>query len=111
MALIFLIGGVLGLALITREYRHGRDRTRGLYSRVVDKKDVLELTDHAFFVLADTELRAQDYVLTGETVYFKAYADDLRQWQEPWYPPVDNPSGHCSGSGQGIFEGSNPHAR
>jgi CHASE3 domain sensor protein len=81
-ALALLIAAAATLALMIAEYRHDGDICRLLYTRSVKKKDIVDDARNALAALSDAELRVQDYVLTGETVYSEAYADDVRSWQD-----------------------------
>jgi CHASE3 domain sensor protein len=81
-ALLLLIAGVSTMALVVREYRRGRDASNLLYTRSVKKRDIVDAARNALAALNDAELREQNFVLTGETVYSEAYADDIRSWQD-----------------------------
>jgi CHASE3 domain sensor protein len=81
-AVLLLIAAVATLALVIREYRRDRDTCRLLYTRSIKKKDIVDAARNALSALNDAELREQNYVLTGETVYSEAYADDIRAWQD-----------------------------
>jgi CHASE3 domain sensor protein len=81
-AILLLIAGVVTMVFIVREYRRGRDASNLLYTRSVKKRDIVEAARNALAALNDAELREQNYVLTGETVYSEAYAEDIRSWQD-----------------------------
>ena len=81
-ALLMLTGAVAMLALVIREYRRDGDACRLLYTQSIKRKDIVDAARNALAALNDAELRAQDYVLTGETVYSEAYAGDIRAWQD-----------------------------
>lgn len=80
-AVLLLIAAAATMALVVREYRRDSDACRLLYTRSVKKHDIAEAARNALFALNDAGIRAQDYVLTGETVYSEAYAEDIRTWQ------------------------------
>lgn len=81
-ALALLIAAAATLALMIAEYRRDSDICRLLYTRSVKKKDIVDDARNALAALNDAELRVQNYVLTGETVYSEAYAEDIRSWQD-----------------------------
>jgi CHASE3 domain sensor protein len=81
-ALALLIAAAATLALMIAEYRRDSDICRLLYTRSVKKKDIVDAARNALAALNDAELRAQDYILTGETVYSEAYAEAVRSWQD-----------------------------
>jgi CHASE3 domain sensor protein len=80
--LVLLVAAAGTLALMIAEYRRDSDRCRLLYTRYIKKKDIIDNARNALAALNDAELRAQNYVLTGETIYSEAYADDIRAWQD-----------------------------
>jgi hypothetical protein len=49
-----------------------------IYTQAVKQRDISDTVRNAVSALQDAELREQDYVLTGETTYSEAYADDIR---------------------------------
>ena len=81
-AILLLLAAVAVMALVIREYRHGRDASQLMYTRAVKKRDIVDAARNALAALNDAELREENYVLTGETVYSEAYADDVRIWQD-----------------------------
>jgi len=81
-AALLLIAAMATLALVIGEYRRAGDACRLLYTRSVKKRDIVDAARNALFALNDAELREQNYVLTGETLYSEAYAEDLRTWQD-----------------------------
>jgi hypothetical protein len=82
VALAVLIAAAGTLAVVIRKYRRDVDACRLLYTRSIKKKDIVDSARNALSALNDAELREQNYVLTGETVYSEAYADDIRAWQD-----------------------------
>jgi len=83
-AALLLVAAAATLAFVVREYRRDRDACRLLYTRSVKAHDIVDAAHNAFSALNDAEIREQDYVLTGETVYSEAYADDIRNWQDEY---------------------------
>jgi CHASE3 domain sensor protein len=81
-AILLLIAAVGMLALVIHEYLRDRDACQLLYTRSVKKRDIVDAARNAISALNDAELREQNYVLTGETLYSEAYADDIRTWQD-----------------------------
>jgi CHASE3 domain sensor protein len=81
-ALSVLAAAAATLTLAIREYRRAGNAVGLMYTQSVKKKDIVDAARNALSALNDAELRAQNYVLTGETVYSEAYADDLRAWQD-----------------------------
>jgi CHASE3 domain sensor protein len=86
----FQIGAAVSLMIVAgativldvREYRRDRDGYSRSYTRFTKKRDIVDAARNAISALGDAELRAQDYVLTGETVYSAAYAEDMRTWED-----------------------------
>ncbi len=76
------MAALVTMAFVIREYRRGRDASQLMYTRSVKKRDIVDAARNALAALNDAELREQNYVLTGETVYSEAYADDIRTWQD-----------------------------
>src|SRR5579863_8206324 len=76
------IAAVAVLGLIVRECLRDSDAYRLLYTRSVKKHDIVDAARNALSALSDAEIREQNYVLTGETVYSAAYADDIRAWED-----------------------------
>jgi CHASE3 domain sensor protein len=81
-AVVLLIASAATLVLMISEYRRGSDGSRLLYTRSVKKKDIVDDARNALAALSDAELRVENYILTGETVYSEAYAEDIRSWQD-----------------------------
>src|ERR1700683_2996435 len=81
-AALLLIAAGATMVLDVREYRRGSDGYSRSYTRSTKKHDIVDAARNALSALADAELRVQDYVLTGETVYSEAYAGDLRTWED-----------------------------
>jgi CHASE3 domain sensor protein len=81
-AVLLLVAAIVPLVLAVREYRSDRDACQLLYTRSVKKHDIVDAANNALTALIDAEVREQNYVLTGETVYSEAYAEDIRTWQD-----------------------------
>lgn len=81
-AALTVLAAIVAMALVARIYRRDRARWQNAYTRSVKKRDISDTARKAISALQDAELRAQDYVLTGETAYVEAYKDDLRVWQD-----------------------------
>jgi CHASE3 domain sensor protein len=79
---LLLIAAVATIALVVREYRRYRNEYKLSYTRSIKKHDIVDAARNALSALDDAELREQNYVLTGETVYSEAYADDMRTWRD-----------------------------
>jgi CHASE3 domain sensor protein len=81
-AALVLAAAVAIMALEARQYRRDRDSYQRVYTRAVKQRDIADTARNAISALQDAEIREQDYVLTGETSYSEAYADDVRVWQD-----------------------------
>jgi CHASE3 domain sensor protein len=79
---LLLVAAIVTMAFVTREYRRDRDASRLLYTGTVKKHDIVDAARNSLSALTDAELRAQNYVLTGETVYSEAYEEDIRNWED-----------------------------
>ena len=81
-AALVLVAAVATMALEARQYKRDRDSYQRIYTQAVKQRDIADTARNAISALQDAELREQDYVLTGETSYSEAYADDVRVWQD-----------------------------
>jgi CHASE3 domain sensor protein len=79
---LLLMMAVAAMALVVRGYKSGKDRVQLSYTNTIKKYDIVDAARNALFSLSDAEIREENYVLTGETVYSEAYAGDIRTWQE-----------------------------
>jgi CHASE3 domain sensor protein len=79
---LLLMAAVATMVFGVREYRSGRDASRLLYTRSLKKHDIVDAARNALAARNDAELREQNYVLTGETVYSEAYTDDIPTWKD-----------------------------
>ena len=70
------------VAILAREYRRGVNSSQLMYTRSVKKRDIVDAAGNALSALSAAELHEQNYVLTGETVYSEAYAQDIRTWRD-----------------------------
>jgi CHASE3 domain sensor protein len=81
-AALVLVAAIATIALVARQYRRDRESYQRIYTRAVKQRDISDTARNAISALQDAEVREQDYVLTGETSYSEAYADDVRVWQD-----------------------------
>lgn len=81
-AAVVVVGAAIIMFLAFREFRIGRRGIRASYTSLVKSRDVIDSARNSFHALSDAELRAENYVLTGETVYFEAYNRDIQDWQD-----------------------------
>ena len=79
---VLLIASIATILLLIRQYRFGMNRVRAAYATVVNNHDILDSARKAFASMNDAELRAENYVLTGETVYLEAFKEDQRTWED-----------------------------
>lgn len=77
-----LVAAVVAIALVSWVYTRDRNSLQRTYARTVKKRDIADAARNAISALQDGEIQVQDYVLTGETTYSEAYAQDLRTWQD-----------------------------
>lgn len=82
VAALLLIAAVATLGLVLRKYRRDSDEWQLLYAHSVKRNDIVDAARNALSALISAEIHEQDYVLTGETVYSEAYAEDVRDWQD-----------------------------
>ncbi len=75
-AIVLIVAAVSMLALGVRQYRKDSRLCQSLYTSANKKRDIVDAARNALEALEDAEIQAQDYVLTGETVYSEAYAED-----------------------------------
>lgn len=80
-AIFLLMAATTVMVFVFREYRLARDASGSVYARSVKKRDIVDAARNAISALSDAEIREENYVLTGETMYSEAYADDIRTWQ------------------------------
>jgi CHASE3 domain sensor protein len=81
-AILLLIAAAATLTFVVREYRRDRDSSLLLYTNSIKKHDIVDAARNSLSALMDAELRAENYILTGETVYSEAYAEDTRDWED-----------------------------
>jgi CHASE3 domain sensor protein len=82
LAISNAVAAVAVLGLVVREYRRDSDACRLLYTLEIKKRDIVDAARNALAALEDAEVQAQDYALTGETVYKVAYIKDTQTWQD-----------------------------
>jgi CHASE3 domain sensor protein len=82
-AAMLLIAAAVGvMALVARTYWRDRNSYQRAYTEIVKSRDIVDTSRNAVSALQDAESQAQGYVLTGETSYSEAYAEDIRVWQD-----------------------------
>lgn len=81
-AALTLLAAIVAMALVGWVYRRDRARWQNLYTRSIKRRDISDTARKSMTALQDAELRAQYYVLTGETAYLEAYKADLQEWQD-----------------------------
>jgi CHASE3 domain sensor protein len=82
-AAVLLLAAAVGvMALVGRAYRRDRGIYQRAYTEVIKSRDIVDTSRNAVSALQDAEAQAQGYVLTGETSYSEAYAEDIRVWQD-----------------------------
>lgn len=89
MRIRFQVGAALlfiaTLALLVVEFvrfRAAGNSAKLGYTSAVKKHDIVDAAQKSLDALRDAELREQNYILTGETVYSEAYAEDIHTWQD-----------------------------
>jgi len=81
-ALTLIAMALIVVAILAREYKRGVNSSQLMYTRSVKKRDIVDAAGNALSALSAAELHEQNYVLTGETVYSEAYAQDIRTWRD-----------------------------
>lgn len=81
-AAVLLLTALATMVLVVRQYRWGRAGAAASYTSIVKRRDIIDTARNALAALNDAALSAEDYVLTGETVYSEAYAKDVRDWED-----------------------------
>lgn len=81
-SVVLLVASMAIAFLAYRQYRYGGNNVRKAYTRAVNNNDIVESARKAFTSLSDAELRAENYVLTGETIYSEAFREDQRTWED-----------------------------
>ena len=79
---LLLTAAVVVMALVARTYWRDHDTYERAYTQVVKSRDIVDTSRNAVSALQDAESQVQGYVLTGETSYSEAYAEDIRTWQD-----------------------------
>jgi CHASE3 domain sensor protein len=69
-------------AFLAREHRRQRSNNDSAYTRNVRLHDSALAARAVLATLADAEIQAQAYALTGETVYFKAFTRSIGECQQ-----------------------------
>lgn len=81
-AVLLLVAAVVVMALVARTYWRSRNSYERAYTLIIKSRDIVDTSRNAVSALQDAESQVQGYVLTGETSYSEAYAEDLRVWQD-----------------------------
>ncbi len=81
-AVLLIAAAFVVMALVTRIYWRDRNSYQLAYTKLVKSRDIVDTSRNAISALQDAEAQAEGYVLTGETSYSEAYAEDLRVWQD-----------------------------
>ena len=81
-AVLLLVASLFLTATAVIQFRSGRNSVRFAYTGVVKKRDIVDAARNSLAALSDAELRAENYVLTGETAYSEAYEADVRSWED-----------------------------
>jgi CHASE3 domain sensor protein len=82
IALSLLIAVAVTSVLVAREYRREQDYSDHVYTQLVRLHDMGGAARKAIDALENAEVSEQNYVLTGETIYFEAYTADIAEWQD-----------------------------
>src|SRR4051794_27130341 len=77
-----LLAALSLLVFVLREDRRQRNRLMQLYTQAVKAHDISESAHKTMSFLNDAALREQSYVVTGQTIYSEAYAQDIQNWQD-----------------------------
>ena len=81
-AVLLLAAAIVVMAVVARTYWRDRDFYERAYTEVIKSRDIVDTSRNAVSALQDAEAQTQGYVLTGETSYSEAYAEDIRVWQD-----------------------------
>jgi CHASE3 domain sensor protein len=82
IAVLLLAAAVVTIVMAGREYRRDVNSLQNKYTGTVKKRDIIDAARNALSALQDAEAQMHNYVLTGETVYSEAYAEDIRTWED-----------------------------
>ena len=78
-----LIIAAVGIALLAfREYRRQQAADERTYTELIKLLDRAVAARRAIAALEDAEVREQNYVLTGETVYQEGYKRSIGEWKD-----------------------------
>jgi CHASE3 domain sensor protein len=77
---LLLAGAITTFVVSAGVFRRDGDQCRVLYTRSIKAHDIVDAARNALSALNNAEIHEQDYVLTGETVYSEAYAQDIQDW-------------------------------
>jgi len=82
LAGLLLLAAVAAGVFVIHSYQRERDGARLTYTKLVKLHDRVDAARNSLAALNDAEVRAQNYVLTGETTYSVAWAASVRTWQD-----------------------------
>jgi CHASE3 domain sensor protein len=82
IAALLIVAALAAALFAARSYQRERDYYRVVYTRLIDSQDVVDAARNSLGALEEVVIHGQNYVLTGETRYSKAYAADISSWQD-----------------------------
>jgi CHASE3 domain sensor protein len=82
IAVFLLIAVAVTGVLVARESSREQDYSDHIYTVLVKLHDMGGAARKAIDALQNAEVSEQNYVLTGETIYFEAYIADIAEWQD-----------------------------
>lgn len=78
-----LIVAALAVTLFAvRSYVRERDYYRLVYTKLIEFQDIVDTARNALAALEDAVINGQNYILTGEPAYSKAWDENARAWQD-----------------------------
>jgi CHASE3 domain sensor protein len=81
-ATLLIIAALAVTLFAISSYLRERDYYRIVYARLIQFQDIVDTSRNALAALEEAEIHGQNYILTGETAYSKAWAEDIRAWQD-----------------------------
>lgn len=81
-AVLLLVATIIIAGAIVRQFRSARNSVLLAYTGTVKKRDIVDAARNSLAALTDAEFRAENYILTGETVYSEAYQSDVHTWED-----------------------------
>jgi CHASE3 domain sensor protein len=82
VAVLLIVIAIITVLFAAREYRRESNSSQLAYTQSVKLHDIEDGARNSLAALQDAEVREQNYILTGETVYSEAYAASVRDWQD-----------------------------